>query len=204
MWLLGLWFLKEELLNCITWNSYGFSLHTQGTSNFPGRKNWLISLALFLPFYTFSQFLPKCIINITDYFLKSGIQEKVLGCTDLCLKHMPIIGSSSLEMSYTYVTNVCSRHAPTPWEMTQWSYPFMILGTEGKTSMLAFSCLQKFLYWCHLYLQVLTFSFGRVEVKAVFSLSRIMFGNIVAWGQSVCATGNVYIVEKKKLDLQCS
>lgn len=42
-------------------------------------KEWLMSLALFLSFYTSFQFLPKYIININDYFLKSGIQEKVFG-----------------------------------------------------------------------------------------------------------------------------
>lgn len=129
----------------------GSSLHTQGTSNFPGREQrWLMSLALFLSFYTSFQFLPKYIININDYFLKSGIQEKVFGWTKLCLGHVPILGSCSLDVSYTNGTNVCSRYAPAPWEMTRWGHPFMFLWAEGKTSTLALSYLQKFLYWCYL------------------------------------------------------
>lgn len=141
---------KRQGTNCVTQKSCGFSLHTQGASSFSGRgKRWFLSFVLFLFFYTSFQFLPKCMINIFDYFLKSRIQ-KVFSCTKLWLRHLPIIGSCSLEVSYANAINVCSRYAPASWEMTQWGHPFMFLGAEGKTSTLAFSCLQKFLYWCHL------------------------------------------------------
>lgn len=78
-------------------------------------------------------------------------------------------------------------------------YPFMVIGTEGKTNTLTLSCLQKLLYWCRFtYKSLSSLLIGWRIVKAVFSLARIVFGNTTAWGQRVCATWNVCLVGEKK------